>query len=207
MSTPHDAILIIGGGGHAVVVADAAIAAGMPVQGFLDDRPDARLASRLERVGGFSLLQQRDLVTQHPIILGLGDLSMRRDLIGRLEARLATVIHPTAIVSSTATIGAGVYIGPGAIVHVNARIEDHAIINSGAIVEHDGVVGVNAHVAPNATLGGDVAIGSDTLVGIGSTVLPGVHIGDGCTIGAGSSVIHDVEHGRTVVGVPARDIE
>ncbi len=207
MASQDDGILIVGGGGHALVVADAALVAGMPVTGFLDDRPDARLTHRLQRVGGFSLLQQRELGQQHPMILGLGDLSMRRELISRLEARLATVIHPTAIVSETATIGAGVYIGPGAIVHVSARIDDHAIINSGAIVEHDCIVGVNSHVAPNATLGGDVTIGHDTLVGIGSTVLPGVHVGDRCIVGAGSSVIHDVESSRTVVGVPARDLE
>lgn len=207
MSTSDEAILIVGGGGHAVVVADAALAAGFPVLGFLDDRPDARLSNRIERVGGFGLLQQRDLLSQHPVILALGDLSMRREIIGRLDARLATVIHPTAIVSETATLGAGVYIGPGAIVHVNATVSDHAIINSGAIVEHDCAIGVNAHLAPNSTLGGDVTIGRDTLVGIGSTVLPGVHVGDRCTIGAGSSVIHDVESGRTVVGVPARDLE
>lgn len=207
MAHSQDAILIVGGGGHALVVADGAQAAGAPILGFLDDRADARLVGQLDRIGGFSLLEQQDLLRTHPIIYGLGDLALRRDLINRVEARLTTIIHPSAIVSPKATIGEGVYIGPGAIINVNARLENHVVINSGAVVEHDCVIGANTHLAPNATLGGDVTIGADTLVGIGSTVLPGVHIGDRCRIGAGSSVIHDVEDGRTVVGVPARELE
>jgi len=206
MPDRSQAILIVGGGGHSLVVADAAIQAGLAVIGFLDDDPDARLTRRLDRLGGLSMLDKPDFVHHHPVILAMGDLALRRRLIPNLPQRAATIIHPSAIVSPTAIIGVGVSIGPGAVVHTDAVVGDHAIVNSASIVEHDCVVGVNTHLAPNSTLGGDVVVGDDTLIGLGASVLPGVRIGDRCTVGASSAVIQDLPAGATAVGVPARAI-
>lgn len=206
-----DAILIVGGGGHAVVVADAAREVGLAIAGFLDDNPEAPLSNRLDRLGSLAMLERADFVGRHPVILATGDLTFRRALIGALAGRsgyrLANVVHPRAYVSPTARMGMGVFVGPGAIVHAEASVADHAIINTGAIVEHHCVVGENAHIAPRVALGGDVRVGPDSLVGIGATALPGVRIGSGCTLGAGSALIRDLGDRRTAVGVPAREVE
>lgn len=205
-----DAILIVGGGGHAVVVADAAGEAGLPIAGFLDDNAEAPLSGRLDRLGMVAMLERADFVGRHPVILATGDLDFRRTLIGTLAAhagyRLASVVHPRAYVSPSATVGMGVFIGPGAIVHAEASVGDHTIINTAAVVEHHCVVGENTHIAPNVALGGDVRVGPDTLIGIGASVLPGVRIGAGCMVGAGSAVIRDLGDGATAVGVPAREV-
>lgn len=204
---PSNAILIVGGGGHAVVVADTAAELGLALAGFLDDDPDAPLSRRLDRIGSIAMIDRADFVGHRPVILAMGDLALRRRLMERLPEHLATIIHPTAFISASAHVGVGVFIGPGAIIHAEATIADHAIINSGVIVEHHCRVAVNAHLAPGVTLGGDVRVGEDTLVGLGSSTLPGVRIGDRCTVGAGSAVIQDLPDGRTAVGVPAREIE
>src|SRR5262249_38934089 len=47
-------IVLIGGGGHALVVAEAARLAGMDIAGFLDDASDAALAESVQRLGGLS---------------------------------------------------------------------------------------------------------------------------------------------------------
>ena len=47
LATP---LLLLGGGGHAAVVADAALAAGWAVEGFFDDSPKAQLPG-LARLG------------------------------------------------------------------------------------------------------------------------------------------------------------
>ncbi|MEZ5296353.1 MAG: hypothetical protein R2697_08825 [Ilumatobacteraceae bacterium] len=39
-----------------------------------------------------------------------------------------------------------------------------------------------------------------------SAVLGGITIGDGASIGANAVVVHDVEPGATVVGIPARPV-
>ena len=193
-------IILVGAGGHALVVASAAKAAGLKVDGFLDDSTTTTLGrlTSLRRLGSMSELATTVLAP----ILCVGDLGARRRLLATGGwGRAATVIHPRAFVEPTAQIGAGVFIGPQAIVQSHAKVGDHAIINSGAIVEHECVVGANVHIAPGAVLAGNVSVGPHTLVGLGARVLPGRSIGAEAVVGAGSVVLGDVPDGRTVVGV------
>lgn len=210
-------LLFVGGGGHAVVIAEAAQTlfeqTGLQPVGCLDDAETPALShgpGAVPRLGGLDRLEH--FAGEHlNWILAIGNLAVRRrvldDLPGTLTLATAwTVVHPTATIAPTAQLGRGVFIGPGAVVHARARIRDHAIVNSGAIVEHQCEVGVNAHVAPGAVLGGEVVVGEDALVGLGSRVLPTVAIGKGATVGAGATVIEPVDPGTTVVGVPAEPL-
>lgn len=208
--TNRPPIIIVGGGGHGLVVADAARASGFDVVGVLDDNPDAVMTrgstDAVLRVGG---LREISRVGDRAWILGVGTLSVRAELILAMKPPLPggatrTVVHPTAHVAPTARLGVGVFVGPNAVVHTRAVVGDHAIINSGAIVEHECVVGMNSHIAPGAILGGGVHIGAHTLVGLGSRVLPLLSVGDKCTVGAGAVVVRSVLDGLTVVGVPAK---
>ena len=197
-------LILIGGGGHALVVAEAAALAGFTLVGFLDDDADAPLARgtpTARRLGG---LADASLIGGGAWIMALGDIARRGRALNDLPGQAATVVHPSAVVSASAQVGRGVYVGPGAVIHTRAVIEDHAIINSGAIVEHECRIGRNAHVAPGAVLGGRVRVGAGALVGIGSRVLPAVTIGMGCTIGGGAVVVEGVPDTMTVRGVPAR---
>lgn len=202
------ALTLVGGGGHAVVVAESALRGGLTLAGFYDDDPDTALASgnpSTTRLGDLTSLEAEEL-DNAPWILAVGDLGTRRWLIDRLyraEDDAAMVVHPDASVAESSVVAGGVWIGPRAVVHSRARVLDHAIINSGAIIEHDCLVAENAHIAPGAVLGGEVSVGNDTLIGLGARVLPGVAIGAGCIVGAGAVVIRDVDDGSTVVGVPA----
>lgn len=207
-------ITLLGGGGHATVVAEAAHLAGFIPIGVYDDDPDC-LATRYP-CSLPSLGTLRDMPAgahqgpSAPWILCLGDSATRRAILDQLTSHHfppIAVIHPRAHVSPIASLAPGVFVGPLAVVHTCARIDPHAIINSAAVVEHHCHVGENAHVAPNATLGGNVTIGPDTLVGLGATVLPGVRIGAGCVVGAGAVVCHDLPDACCVVGSPARAID
>lgn len=197
-------LVIIGGGGHGLVVGEAAALAGIALAGVMDDRADPPAACR----GDHSMPWLGPIrAAERPWILGIGDVVARRVVLGRFGAileRSASVVHPQAMVSPSASLGRGVYVGPGAIIHSRARVGDHAIINSGAIVEHDCDIGVNSHVAPGTVLGGAARVGADSLVGLGSSVLPGVWIGDRCVVGAGALVLANLADGSVVVGVPAK---
>jgi sugar O-acyltransferase (sialic acid O-acetyltransferase NeuD family) len=202
---PDRPVLLIGGGGHALVVAEALRLAGAPLAGFLDDAATPTLAGPPFEAARLGSLGDADEAPGRPWILAIGDLAVRERLLRRLPGDgAATVIHPAAHVSPTAHVGRGVYVGPGAVVHAAAEVGDHAIINTGAIIEHECRIGRNAHVAPGAVLGGRARVGAGALVGLGSRVLPGVTIGEGCTIGAGAVVTADVPGGATAAGVPAR---
>ncbi len=200
-------IILIGGGGHAKVVLDAMRCAGNSAAGYVDDSDSSAIRSMSicpVYLGTIDACRS----ASRALLIAIGDVGVRRGLIGSLEANsvFGSVIHPSVIIAQSAEINDGVFVGPRAIINADARICSHAIINSGAIVEHDCVIGLNTHIAPGAALGGGVRVGDHTLVGIGSTIIPGVRIGSGCTIGAGSVVTRDVEDGATVVGVPAHNL-
>lgn len=225
MRPTSESIILIGGGGHALVVLEAAMESARSVRGFFDDDEHAVAWSRaqLGRLGDLNHAAKHSAFeNDERFVIAVGGLALRRRVIEQLSGAVppanqssaqssrhplraaAAVVHPRAWISPSATLGAGVYVGPGAIVHAHAHVADHAIINSGAIVEHECQVGVNAHIAPGAVLGGNVSVGADTLIGIGARALPGARIGTGARVGGGATVLRDVPDGATVVGVPAR---
>jgi len=205
--------MLIGGGGHALVVAEAAFDSGWTLTGFFDDRADAPLASLVERRGRVAdaagVLRggaaEPGGVGSVLAMVCVGDLAARAALLpGFAGVTWARVRHPSATVSRRAEIGTGVYLGARCVVNIRAVIEDHAIINTGAVIEHGCRIGANAHIAPGAVLCGNVVVGENTLLGAGARVIPGVRIGSNCVVGAGAVVVRDLPDGACAVGVPAR---
>jgi len=191
-----DALVLVGGGGHAKVVADAARSGRVGLAGFVDDDPEAEVPG-LAWLGGLD--QARE-----PWILCIGDVATRMRVIDSLRGQASNIVHPSAVLSERASIGDGVFVGPGAIVNVDAVVEDHGIVNSAAVIEHDARVGFGSHVAPGAVLCGGVSVGRGCLVGAGAVLMPGVEVGDQAIVGAGAVVTGAVSARTRVVGTPAR---
>jgi UDP-N-acetylbacillosamine N-acetyltransferase len=140
------------------------------------------------------------------VFVAFGHNSKRAQCISRLIANgidVPSICHGTAIIAPTVDLGAGAFVGPGAIVNADATIGVGCIANSGAIVEHDCKLGDFCHVGPGVVLGGHVDVGSEALVGIGARVLPKLSIGEKAVIGAGSVLTSSAPPRRTLVGVPA----
>ncbi len=203
-------LLLLGGGGHALVVVEAARSLGLSLAGCLDDADSPVLSTGpipVPRLG--PLHSFADFAPQNRLILTFGDVATRKAWLAHAllpEANFITICHPSSCVSITACISSGVFVGPLAIVNAQAAIGNHAIINSGAIVEHECDLAENVHIAPGAVLGGRVTVGSNTLIGIGARVNPGIKIGSGVVVGAGAVVIANVPDGQRVVGCPAKPI-
>ncbi|XTZ64264.1 acyltransferase [Aeromonas salmonicida subsp. pectinolytica] len=74
------------------------------------------------------------------------------------------------------------------------------------------VIATMNHATRGGVIGQDekkkarVVIGDNCWVGAHAVILPGVEIGNDCIIAAGSVVTKRVPSGRTVAGVPAREI-
>lgn len=198
-------ITLVGGGGHALMLAETARLLGHEIRGVLDDDLACNACARL-RLVHLGPCDPAEIEKEAAAILALGSLDARRRLLDAMRPdRVApALVHPLAMVSASAEIGRGGWVGPGAIVNAFARLGAHAIVNSGAIVEHECVIGTNTHLGPGSVLGGAAIVGDHTLIGLGARVLPGVRVGSGCVIGAGAVVVEPVENGATVVGVPAR---
>ena len=200
--------ILIGAGGHAKVVFDAAVAAGTPAHAItvVDDNEslDGAVFLSVKITSGGSAAAGNQACH-----VAIGRDLIRRDVQQRLAmsgATFRTVCHPAATIASSATIGWGTFVAAGAVIGPDAQLGEGVVVNHGAVVDHDCVVGSFSHVAPNATLGGGVTIGSRVLIGAGAIVLPGLNIGQDAVIAAGAVVVRDVPVGRTMVSaIAARD--
>lgn len=199
-------LLVIGAGGHARVVIDVARAAGFDPVAALDPDSVGSTCNGVPVVGGDAMAQRLfDEGVTHGVV-AIGDNRLRWQLGERLRAigfTLPAVIHPSAVVSASATIGDGSVLMPLAVVNAAATVGRLAIVNTAAVVEHDCVIGDGAHVAPGCRLGGTVSVGTGALIGIGSVIRPEGSIGDFAVIGAGSTVIGDIAGHQVATGTPA----
>jgi sugar O-acyltransferase (sialic acid O-acetyltransferase NeuD family) len=164
-------------------------------------------------VDGYSLLYEQETTDGYiknnfdEIVVAIGNNNARLNLSLKYETnglKLATIIHPTAIISETAEIGAGTVVFANAVINSNAKIGKACIINTNTVIEHDCILGNGVHISPNAAMGGTVTIGEKTWICVGSSIANNIKIGNNCVIGAGSVVLKDVPNNVLVAGVPAK---
>lgn len=206
-----EALFVFGASGHGKVVIDTLQRAGGEVTLLVDD--DVRRTGDV--LLGHVVAGSRDVLLSARARAVCGIVA-----IGSNEARLVVaawlresgfgfraVVDPSAVVSASATIGAGTLVMAQAVVNADASVGEHVIVNTAATVDHDCVVGDGVHLAPGVHLCGEVRVGRGTFIGTGSVVVPGVHIGAGVVIGAGSTVLTDVPDGARMAGSPCRPLE
>lgn len=201
------ALVAADGGTLPRIILEACAAGGRTVAGVVHLTPAAaNLRTELPCLGEESLLASHTFLATHDIIVGVGD-GRRGALSDAVIARggtLAVVIHPSAVVSATATIGVGSVISAGVIVQMDAQVGRYCTLNTACTVDHDNVLEDGVNIAPGAHLAGHVTVCEGAFIGIGATIKGGVRIGRGATVGAGAVVLRDVPDGLTVVGNPAR---
>jgi len=203
-------LLILGASGHGKVAADCALAVGLWSEiVFFDDRwPTLKDCGPWPVVGtGETLMIDSRPGDQAFVAIGHAETRINR-LQQMISAgiEIATIVHPSAIVSAGAKLGAGCLVVAGAVVNIQTLIGLGCIVNTGATVDHDCILADGVHICPGVNLAGDVQVGRETWVGIGSAVCQGLRIGRGAMIGAGAVVVEDVADLQTVVGVPARPL-
>ena len=136
---------MVGYGGHAKSIADC-IERGKQyhIAGYTDiqeaEAPYAYLGADDILAGCF----RRGILNA---VIGIGYLGkgeLRQKLYWRLKDigfRFPVISDPSAIISESAQIGEGTFVGKGAIINAEAYVGKMCIINSAAVVEHECKVG------------------------------------------------------------------
>jgi sugar O-acyltransferase (sialic acid O-acetyltransferase NeuD family) len=203
-------LLILGAGGHGMVVADIARAMGYDGICFLDDRwPELSHVLKWPVVGKFKDLSGVLRPTDQ-VFAAIGGNAMRLALHRSLTMqglRIPVLRHPSSVVSDDAQLGSGSVVMPLAAINLSAVIGEAVILNTSCSVDHDNFIEDGVHISPGVHLAGNVSVGSCSWIGIGSNIREGITIGSGCMVGAGSVVVRDVPPASKVAGNPARPME
>jgi UDP-N-acetylglucosamine acyltransferase len=126
-------------------------------------------------------------------------------------------IHPTAVISSRASIGDSVSIGPFCVVEADAVIGDGCTLAARAVVKSDCILGSNNQIGEGTVLGGrpqhlaaseqvgKLLVGNDNIFRENVTIHRGLkadsetRVGTGCLIMVNAHVAHDCQLGDQVI--------
>lgn len=204
-------LVIWGASSQAMVIADAARLAGYEVAGFLDDVDPGRAGDSFAGapiLGGAEQLPRLLELGVTDVVVGVGDGRARMaiaELVKATGLRLATVIHPSAIVASGVEIGEGTVAFSGVVLEPGVRVGANVVLNSVSGVGHESVVEDGAHLSGRVSIAGLVTIGRGALLEMGTVVAArSVRIGAGAVVGAGSLVLKDIPDHVVAYGSPAK---
>jgi len=203
-----DEIIIVGSGGHAAELRD-----------YINHNNNARPADRIEVVGyvdddkstydhyGFAepflgSIKEHKVRTDVKYLMGIANLSYRKKIIQTLEANGAKfrgLIHPTAIISPSASIDATTVISHNASVGAKAKIGAYNMLNSRCTIGHDSVIGDFNFISPQVAVSGNTVIGNENLIGTNACTIPGISIGNKNTVAAGMTVYKKIEDNSVVL--------
>jgi len=203
-------VIIIGDGRHSQVIQEMISA--LPeykIVAVLDDKYEEPFYAKGITYAEISFIYML-LTANTKVVVAIGSNESRKNIVENLPLiaeQYLTVIHPSAVISPSASIGYGTVVMPNAAVNARSRIGQHSIINTGSIIEHDNLVENYTHISPNATLAGQVSIGEGSHICSSATIIPGKNIGNWSIVGAGSTVLNDIPSYSKAVGSPTRIIE
>jgi len=209
-------VIVIGGKGSAIVVGEQIYDAQMKGSdiefiGYAFDDPNYG-----NEINGFPIVAKtREVYSKFkndPCIKFIFQL-YRPDLLkerielknsyGIPDDRFCTFIHPSCIISKSASIGVGTVIMANTVVNPNAIIGNFCTIQSNITIGHDSKMGDYNFIATQSTVG-NIVMGSRNFMGINSCTNNFISIGDDCFVAMGSNVIKSVESGSKVMGNPAK---
>ncbi|MDY0117896.1 MAG: acetyltransferase [Sulfurimonadaceae bacterium] len=190
-------IYIYGASGHGHVIAEIAMTCHYKEIVFIDD-------------GDNPYPHSNTLSNDAPIVLAIGNNKTRAKIYHTLIAsgfEVISLIHPSAIISASATIENGTVVMAGCVINADAKIGKGVILNTSCVIEHQTIIEDFVHISPKVALAGDVFVGELSHVGIGSVAIQGIRIGAESIIGAGSVIVRNIPAKSTAYGNPCRVIK
>lgn len=205
-------IIIIGAGGFGrevyIWAKDSFFKDQYRIKGFLDNNPKILNNYNMD-VGIIGNLDNYEVENQDRFIFAIGDVDIKKHLIIKLKkkgAKFITLIHPTAIVVSTARIGEGVIICPFCLVSDNVRLDDFVMMNAYSSCGHDARIGKYCILSSYAAMAGFAVLEDEVFLGLHATIIPGKRVCCKSKVSANSVVMRDVPPNKMVFGVPGKAI-
>jgi sugar O-acyltransferase (sialic acid O-acetyltransferase NeuD family) len=208
-------LVIVGSGGFARETAQAVQAlndgggAGWRLLGYIDDDP----ARHGQRVDGLPVLGGREQVAQLPAASFVVCTGRPGNYVSRLRiveelglppGRYATVIHPSAAVSASSSVGPGSVLLAHVTLTAAVRVGAHVAVMPNVTLTHDDVIGDFATIASGVNVGGGAHIRTAAYLGAGALIGEGATVGAFSLVGMGAIVRHDVPPCEVWIGAPAR---
>lgn len=199
-------IVLLGGGRHAKMCIDLLRQTQThEIYGILDSHTETgQLVMGVPIVGPDRSLEdwrRKGLRYAVNAVGGIHNHPVREEVFKRIKKagfELPNLIHPSAVLEPSVSLGDGNQLMAHALIGSASRIGNNCIINSGAIVSHDCVLHDNVHLAPGSTLAGGVQIGKNTLIGMGVTLYMDVKVGANVTIHNGCHITQHIPDNTVV---------
>jgi sugar O-acyltransferase (sialic acid O-acetyltransferase NeuD family) len=176
------------------------------VLGFVDTNKEKRVDSFC----GYPMFCQDDFSNTSDTygVCGIMDNTIRKkvceeEILGN-GLRLASLIHPSAIMPEDFSCGKGTIVYPGVKISYNVRLGQGVIVNYNSVLGHDSIVNDYSFVGPSVTMTGGCLLGSSCLIGAGAVFVPGIEVGDCSIVGAGTFVFSNVKALTSVVSLPQK---
>jgi len=203
-------VLVLGTRTLAVEIADViGEIPGYRVTGFVENMDRARCDETLEGLPIIWADTLAEYAKSHRAVCALATTFRKRftDQASTHGMEFATVVHPSARVSPTSSLGEGSIVSAGVIIGARTTVGRHVIVNRGALLGHHTEVGDYVSIMPGANIAGRCRIGEATYIGMGAIVIDNIAIGAHSVIGAGAVVTRNVPDNVQVMGVPARIVK
>jgi sugar O-acyltransferase (sialic acid O-acetyltransferase NeuD family) len=208
-------IYVFGAGGLALEIIDLAVVE-LGVDPALLTVVVADLADPQNRSVGLPVVDETTAFTRMrdsacAAIIPIGTSRIRARIHGRIieaapHCGFPSLVSPQAMVTShyPPTIAEGAIVHPGALLSARASVGAFSVVGAGTLVNHEARLDAFVTLAPGSNVCGCVAIGERSTVFAGAVVIDEVSVCADVTIGAGAVVIRDITEPGTYAGVPAR---
>lgn len=207
-------LAIIGAGDLGQLIAHHAKSSNFEIAGFYDDfQTQESAANKFILLGKISDIEndfKTNIFDEICVAIGYKHLDFKEKLLEKLISQnisLASIIHPSAYIDSSAKIGKGVVILPHSTVDAGCKIGNGVLLNTAVCIAHDTEIKTCCFIAPSAALAGFIKIEKRCFIGINSTIIDNISICQDTQIGAGAVITKSIIEKGLYVGVPAKKVK
>ena len=172
------------------------------ILGFLDDdeSKEGKEFYGYKVLGKTSRLNEMEKNPQICAVIAIQVGKIRRRIVERYKTfnRWETLIHPTAVIASSAWLGKGSIVFPQVTVSVDSKLGEFGLYYIHSTVCNDCSFGKYVSVMSGVLVSEHVTIGDETYLAAGCTVYPHLTIGKDTKIAVGSTVFRNCVDGSKI---------